>query len=179
MGFVNASKCRMSHLTSVVSLEEEKQMGCIFFIFDMWWQIADGDTHGDVKQLRWLISCQPGRDLVNRTESRFRLNQVTSGLKKYLHSGWCFKEASIIEKQTVKEEKSISNTFREKEAKKLQIKDTPWKPFSYFDSGHWRRSRKKTDTHNLVRRIGFVIPTEGSLFVKDPEAAATMNCDIA
>jgi len=62
---------------------------------------------------------------VNRTESRFRLNQVTSGLKKYLHSGWCFKEASIIEKQTVKEEKSISNTFREKEAKKLQIKDTP------------------------------------------------------
>lgn len=82
-------------------------------------------------------------------------------------------------KKACRQRRYISNTRASKKGKQLKIKTKPQTLFFYFDSGQRRRGRNKTDTHNLVRQIGFVIPTEGSLFVKDPEAAATMNCDTA
>lgn len=56
------------------------------------------------------------------------------------------------------------SAFPKLTGRQLEIKDLPWKTLFYSDSGHWRQGRTKTDTHNLVRQIGFVIPAEGALF---------------
>lgn len=52
------------------------------------------------------------------------------------------------------------------QAKRQKLKAV-WKGSFLFDSGQRKQRWTKTDTHNLVRQIGFVISAEGSRFVKD------------